>query len=598
MENKAKEKKERKPMGFWKTMLASTVGVVVAFLIVNMVWVCIMTMFLAGAVSGMGSSSSVTGNNLFVKLDMTRGIVECSQNEAIMSMMSTSKNMGMDQLMKSIEEAKNDNRVAGLYLYFGSGGSASWAQSEELRNALIDFKEACGKPIIAYSDNYSQADLYLASVADKVVLHPAGMVDFRGLGAEVMFYKDLLDKFDVKMELIRPVSNAYKSAGETYTMNHLSDANREQVRAYVTSVWNHVVEQMAQSRNLTPEQLNDFADNLSACMAEDAVAKKLVDTLALEKYVTDYMEEAYQSKKMVAATKYADSFKSKAKADKIAVIYAEGDVVSGKSNGFKTAVYGDDIAKALDEAADDKSVKAIVLRVNSPGGGVLASEIMTAAVMRAKEKKPLVVSMSTLAASAGYEISCNADCIVAQPTTITGSIGVFAAFPMIGDALRNKLGITTDTVNTNRNSTGMTMMRALSPDARALMQRNVEEFYVTFCERVAKGRNLDVKYVDSIARGRVWTGAEAIKIGLVDTLGGMNTALAIAADKAGISDYSVTNYPKAKKWYESIMELGEESEEARIEARIEKLIPGYKELYYWATAEEMQARLPYYIDIR
>lgn len=591
-----KPKKEKKPMGFWKTTLASMLGVVFAFLIFNIITFIIMICMVA-AVSSMAKDTTIVGNNLFLKMDMTNSIAEHADEDNPMTFFSDDDAMGMDDILAAIENAKTDTKISGIYLYLGEGSSADWAQSEEIRNALINFKEESGKPVVAYADTYTQSSLYLASVCDRISLHPAGMVEWRGIGGEVMFYKDLLDKLEVKVDLIRPQNNAYKSAGETYTMNHMSEANREQIRAYICSIWNHVVAQMSETRGIPADSLNAYADDLSAFIAEDAQARRLVDNLEFESALKTFIKEKYDSKRMVTVSKYAKSIKAKESKDRIAVIYAEGNVVSGESNGFQQAVYGNDIAKALDKAAADKNVKAIVLRVNSPGGAVTASEIMTDAVMRAKKEKPLVVSMSGVAASAGYEISCNADCIVAQPTTITGSIGVFGAIPEIGNFLSNKLGITTDTVGTNRNSTGLSMMRPLSPNARAMMQRNIEDFYQTFIGRVAKGRNLKVEFVDSIARGRVWTGADAINIGLVDTLGGLYTAVNIAAEKAGISAYTVKNYSVEKKWYDKILN-SDKTEEAKLRARINAIVPGYEEMYYWATMEPLQARLPYSIVIK
>lgn len=590
-----KPKKEKKPLGFWKTTMASMLGVVFAFIIFNIITFIIM-MGMVAAVSSMTKDTTIVGNNLFLKVDMTNTIAEHADEDDPTSLFSNDDAMGMDDILAAINGAKDDSKISGIYLYLGDGAMADWAQCEEIRNALIDFKEN-GKPVVAYADTYTQQSLYLASVCDRISLHPAGMVEWRGIGGEVMFYKDLLDKLDVHIDLIRPQNNAYKSAGETYTMNHMSEANREQIRTYITSIWNHVVEQMSASRGIPTDSLNAYADDLTAFLAEDAQTRRLVDNLEFENGLKTFIKEKYDSKRMVAVTKYAKSIKAKESKNRIAIIYAEGNVVSGESDGFRKNVYGNDIAKALDKAAADKNVKAIVLRVNSPGGAVTASEIMTDAVMRAKKEKPLVVSMSGVAASAGYEISCNADCIVAQPTTITGSIGVFGTIPEIGNFLRNKLGITTDTVGTNRNSTGLSMMRPLSADARAMMQRNIEDFYKTFIGRVATGRNLQVDFVDSIARGRVWTGADALKIGLVDTLGGLYTAVSIAADKAGISDYTVKNYSVEKKWYDKLLS-NDKAEEAKLRARINALIPGYEDMYYWATMEPLQARLPYSIVIK
>lgn len=593
MEQNTPAKESRQPMGFGKTMLASALGVLITFVVFNILGFILMIGAIISLAS-MNDTKTITGKDIVLRFDLTNEVSERTSDN-LQSLFKEEKTISMSDMLIALEEAKTDSRIKGIYLYMGSGASISWAQCEELRNALIEFKKDSGKPIVTYGDMYTQPALYLSSIADKVVLHPSGMVDFRGIGAEVMFFKDLLDKFNIHMELIRPQSNSYKSAGETYTMNHMSDANKEQIRAYISSIWNYVVANLATARNTTPEHLNEIADNLGGFLSDDAAKEGLVDTLAFEKYVNILFKENYNASKFISVSKYAKSITKKDAKDHIAIIYAEGDVVPGSGNGMNTAVYGDDIAKALDEAADNDNVKAIVLRVNSPGGAVTASEVMTDAVMRAKAKKPLIVSMSNLAASAGYEISCNADVIVAQPTTITGSIGVFATIPEIGSALRTKLGITTDTVMTNRNATGLSLMRPLSPDARDMMQRNVEDFYVTFCSRVAKGRNLTVEYVDSIARGRVWTGVEALRIGLVDTLGGLNTAISIAANKANITDFSIKEYPAEKKWYETLLEKDDETE---INARINSIIPGYNELYYWATMEPMQARLPYFIDIR
>ena len=458
------------------------------------------------------------------------------------SWMSTDGTVGFIDMMRCIEVAANDDDIKGIYLYLGSMFPLSWGKSEELRNALVAFCES-GKPVLAYADNYSQQGYFVASVADSIYLNPSGLVEFRGIGAEAMFFKELLDKLAVKMTLVRPKNNSFKSAGETYTMNHLSDANRTQLRQYISSIWDYAVERIAEARDITPARLNGMADSLSACLPTDALSNGLIDRLCFEGDIKKSMENDYGTSKTVTLEDYSKTalLRTFASKEKIAVIYAEGDVIEG--TGYKPAVYSDKITKALDDAAEDKSVKAIVLRINSPGGQVTASEIMTNAVLRAKAKKPVVVSMSDVAASAGYEISCNADYIVAEPTTLTGSIGVFAAIPELGGTLKRHLGITTDTVKTNANATALSVMRPMSPAVLELMQRNIEEFYTVFVDRVAKGRGLDNRYVDSIARGRVWTGVDALKLGLVDALGGLDDAVAVAAEKAGLDSYKVEDYP-------------------------------------------------------
>ena len=402
------------------------------------------------------------------------------------------------------------------------------------------------------------------------------------------------------MELIRPTSCAYKSAGEVYTRTDMSDADREQIRSYINSIWQYAVTTMAANRGLTTEQLNDAADKLRAYLPDDALKSGLVDTLCFAQDVKKLLNKQYNVTKLVKTKRYAESVEKKSKNSQIALIYAEGEVVPGKSNGTNTAVYGDDIVKALNDAAKDKNVKAIVLRVNSPGGAVTASESMTHAVVEAKKVKPVIISMSGLAASAGYEISCFGTKIVAHPTTLTGSIGVFATLPEVGTLLRQRLGIATDTVQTNRNSTGLTHYRPLSSEARDMMQRNVEDFYITFTQRVADGRGLTREYVDSIARGRVWTGLQAKEIGLVDTLGGLPLALHIAAEEAGV-DYdkcSVKTFPAPKSLWEQLMNRMEEGQEEEIRARLNAVIPFYSELEQWANMEPLQARLPFAIMIK
>lgn len=527
-------------------MLASGVGTLIVLILVGI----FKLLLFFGIIGSMASGTAPTvAKDSFLKLDLTKGMTERSPGE-LDSWMTEGSTVGFIDMLRCIDAAANDKNIKGLYLYFGSLFPMSWGHCEELRQALIDFCES-GKPVLAYADAYSQKGYFVASVADSIYLNPSGMVEFQGIGAETMFFKQLLDKLQVKMSLIRPKSNSYKSAGETYTMDHMSDANRQQVREYISSIWDYVVEQIAEARDISTERLNLMADRLEACLPDDALKNGLVDRLCFENNAVATME-GYSSKQTVALEDYKATVMDETKTrDKIAVIYAEGDVVAG--SGFQTAVYSDKITMALNDAAKDDAVKAIVLRVNSPGGMVTASEIMTNAVLRAKAKKPVVVSMADVAASAGYEISCNADYIIAEPTTVTGSIGVFATLPEVGGTLRKYLGITTDTVNTNANSNALSVLRPLSPATMELMQRNVEEFYTVFVSRVAKGRGLEYDFVDSIARGRVWTGRDALKLGLVDALGGLADAIEVAADKAGISTYKVVDYPENESLFAELL---------------------------------------------
>lgn len=587
----------KEPLGFGKTMLASAVGVAIAFVALNVIGFIMGIAFLAAAMSSAsGSNTPITGDHIAIEMDLTVPIYERTPSE-FMTIVGSSKGTSIEQLLLGIEHAAADSRIEALYLHLGGSG-LDWAQAEELQEALMRFRQQSDKPIIAYGESMSQPEYFLATSADKIAVHPSGMIDFRGIGAEVVFYKGLLDKLGVHMELIRPTSCAYKSAGETYVRTDMSDANREQVRSYINSTWNYALQVMSQNRNISPQQLNHIADNLLGSLPDEALKSHLVDTLCFEQDIKSMLKNSHGVQRIVKANRYAQSISSNTHPNRIALIYAEGNVVDGTGNG-SVAVYGDDIVEALNAAAKDAKVKAIVMRVNSPGGAVTASESMTKAVIEAKKKKPVIVSMSGLAASAGYEISCFATKIVAHPTTLTGSIGVFATIPEISNLLRQKLGVTTDTVMTNKNSTGLSLYRPLTPDARAMLQKNVEDFYITFTQRVADGRHLSRTYVDSIARGRVWTGIQAKQIGLVDTLGGLPLAFRIAAEEAQVDfdECSIKVFPAEKSLWEEIMEQVSDEQEEKILTKINAIIPFYSDLVSWSQMEPIQARLPFAIKL-
>ena len=554
--------KERKPMTFGGTMLASAVGFLIAWAICTLIMIFITIGMLAGiAAHSPKQDTEAVREGTFLQIDLATALQERSPSE-LQRFLASNKMLGLNDMVAAIAAAQDDDRIVGIYLK-GSGVSLlGWGSAEELRNALAAFRSS-GKPVVAYGNGYGQAEYYVASAANWVAVHPSGMVDFRGIGGEVMFYKDLLQRLGVEMQLIRPENCDYKSAGESYTMDHLSPYNKEQIRAYTSSIWRHVAAKIGTARGLSVDRLNVMADSLLATLPQDAARNHLVDTLCFAHDARQRLKDQYGGERLMDIGNYMASRKAAATAqpNRIAVIYAQGNVLDGKGTGWDINVYGDAVAKALDDAAKDDKVKAIVLRVNSPGGSAIASETMTAAMRRAKEKKPVVVSMGDVAASAGYEMSCFATKIVAQPTTITGSIGVFGTLPNAQRLLNDKLGIKTDTVKTNANANGISLTRPLSPAARTLMQRNVEEFYVTFTQRVADGRGLRRTYVDSIARGRVWSGEDALRIGLVDTLGGMQLALRLAAAEAGIERYSQREYPRQRPLWEDFMSMGSNGDE-------------------------------------
>ena len=591
------------------TMLATAVGVVIVSALGGLISFLMMIAMVASLSSMDKESAAVVKDGTILIVDLAKISGDRSAT-GLQASLSETKTIGLIDAENAIRAAANDNKIKGILLKDGGLG-ISWGSLTELRAVLEDFA-ASEKPIVAYATTYSQGGYYVASLSDRICLHPSGMIDFRGMGAEVMYYKDLLDKLGVEMQLIRPESCAYKSAGEVYTLNHMSDANREQIRAYIASIWRTATEAIAASRGMEVLDVNRIADDLSGFMADGALAQRLVDTLCFEEDMRHMLKEEYGGKQLLPMEKYASNVKktpNKAK-EAIAVIYAQGNVVDGSSKGFNEGVYGDDIVKALRQAVDDDDVKAIVLRVNSPGGQATASESMTHAVIAAREKKPVIVSMGDLAASAGYEMSCMADVIVAQPTTITGSIGVFGTIPNVGKLMSQKLGLNTDTVCTNRNAAGLSIYRPLSPAAKALWTKNVEDFYKVFVGRVAEGRHMTYDEAHQIARGRVWTGADAIGIGLVDTLGGIDLALSIAAEKASLSDYKVKEFPKEKDTWTQLSELFGESgsDDLNLLSKMRlalkwkmgsgewKVLSSFEQdLHFVTESEGLQARLPFVI---
>ena len=591
------------------TMLATAVGVVIVSALGGLISFLMMIAMVASLSSMDKESAAVVKDGTILTVDLAKISGDRSAT-GLQASLSETKTIGLVDAENVIRAAANDDKIKGILLKDGGLG-ISWGSLTELRAALEDFA-ASEKPIVAYATTYSQGGYYVASLSDRICLHPSGMIDFRGMGAEVMYYKDLLDKLGVEMQLIRPESCAYKSAGEVYTLNHMSDANREQIRAYIASIWRTATDAIAASRGMEVLDVNRIADDLSGFMADGALAQRLVDTLCFEEDVRHMLKEEYGGKQLLPMEKYASNVKktpNKAK-EAIAVIYAQGNVMDGSSKGFNEGVYGDDIVKALRQAVDDDDVKAIVLRVNSPGGQATASESMTHAVIAAREKKPVIVSMGDLAASAGYEMSCMADVIVAQPTTITGSIGVFGTIPNVGKLMSQKLGLNTDTVSTNRNAAGLSIYRPLSPAAKALWTKNVEDFYKVFVGRVAEGRHMTYDEVHQIARGRVWTGADAIGIGLVDTLGGIDLALSIAAEKASLSDYKVKEFPKEKDTWTQLSELFGESgnDDLNLLSKMRlalkwkmgsgewKVLSSFEQdLHFVTESEGLQARLPFVV---
>lgn len=590
---------------FFKFTFASVVG----FLIAGILFVLIMIGIFSSLVSSTNTVPKIDENAvLLIKFDKAiydREVSDLSMlGEVINGEMGTS--MGLTEFMGVLNEAKTDAKIKAVMLDLSILQTNGWATVEEMRQALIDFKSS-GKKVYAYSDMFTQSAYYLASAADEVILNPAGMLTLTGLGAEVMYYKDLLDKFDIDVDLIRPRNNAYKSAGERYIRNKMSDENREQIKVYLTAIWDYVVANMAKDRGLSVEVLNRQVASLETCLPKDALRNKLVDKLSFRSDVKSLISDEVKSKHKlgkktkVSFVKYSEYRKTVQniflpQKDNIAVVYAFGDVNRGK--GSEVSIGSETIVNALQKAAANKRVKAIVLRVNSPGGDAVASELITNEVIKAKKEKPLVVSMGDVAASAGYEMSSNATKIVASPISITGSIGVFGVMPNFARSLKKNLGITFDTVKTHDNSIALTVTSPVSQEVKLLMQRNVENFYDNFITRVATGRQKEKAYIDSIARGRVWAGSQAKELGLIDEFGGLSKAIEVAAKEAGLKgSYGIVAYPKTKDLATQIMEAF--SQEARLKTFTEQLGKPYSfflELRNICMMQGVQARMPYLIN--
>jgi len=525
-------------MKFLRNLLATILGFFIAMTIMGIVFIFVVGVF----GSALGGSEVVTiKNNSVLVLNLDKNIRDYySVTDPFTDALGVvnEKILSLNKILNAIENAKNDDRIDGISIE-SKGIGAGFAQMQAIRNKLVDFKTS-GKFINAYADGYSQKNYYISSVADSIYLNPIGNIDFKGLSAEVLFYKDFQDKYGVKMEVVR--HGKYKSAVEPFISNKMSDANRQQITSFLKSIWNTMLSDIAKNRHKTIDQLNKIADDLGARNVKLAKQNNMIDgDLYYDVYETKLKKETGKSKDQklakVSLVDYINSGKgrilSTAK-NKIAVIYALGNIVNDKG------------IKYLKKARKNKNIKAIVLRINSPGGDGLASDIIWREITLTKKVKPIVVSMGNYAASGGYYLACNADKIIAEPSTITGSIGVFGIIPNASGLAKN-IGLNAEQVGTNKNANGYSLFKPLSKNFRAELTEYIEDFYTNFVNKVAKGRHKTFKEIDAIAQGRVWTGAQAVKNGLVDKLGNLDDAVKEAAKLAGITDYRRVNYPNFTK---------------------------------------------------
>ena len=527
-------------MNFVKTFLAGILAVVVGMFLVFFLWI-----FLLLGIAGSMEKSVAVYPESILKIDFSEMLTDAPSSDPLagidVTTLQSMPQLSLFKALRALEAAAADDRIKGIYLRMnGTGGIAGTALLEELREALEEFKQS-GKFVVAYNETYSQGQYYLASVADRIYLQPEGGMDWSGLASNVTFYKGLLDKLDLNVEIFRPTACRYKSAVEPFILEKMSPSNREQMQALVNSMWGTISGAVCAARGIDSVEMRRITDNLEVTLADEALKYGFVDELLYEDQMNDVfdslgVESDGGDYRFVTLGEYAAQVGADLKnisADRVAIVYADGQIVDGE--GYGREIYGNTLAAKLADVRRDDQVKAVVVRVNSPGGSALASDVIWREMELLRAEKPVIVSMGSYAASGGYYISCPADVIVADRLTLTGSIGVFGMILDPRDALKNKLGITIDGVQSNRSSDFLGK-GPLTPVQRAMIMRGVDRVYTTFTNDVSEGRNLPIERVLEIAGGRVWSGEEALGIGLVDACGGLKTAIALAVDKAELGE--------------------------------------------------------------
>ena len=588
---------------FIKNVGATIVGIFLFGIIIGIFGV----MSLVGMVASGQATKNVKENSVLV-LKLQGDLQEQAQDDVLGQLTgNTFNSLGMDAISSAIKKAKANKDIKGIYLETGVLG-ADVAQLQELRDQLVDFKKS-GKWIVAYSDNYTQGCYYLATAADKVYINPEGSINWHGIGSQPMFVKDLLAKFGVKMQVIKV--GKYKSATEMFTEEKMSDANREQTQRYIQSLWDNICKDVSKSRNISVAKLNDLADNgIFVANGKMLLAEKMVDGV---KYADEMKAEVKKLLKLDADKKIsqlsiADMANVKEEGndgdDEIAVYYAYGDIVDSPAAGSlfsnSHAIVGNDVCKDLEELANDDDVKAVVIRINSGGGSAYASEQMWHQIDLLKKKKPVVISMGGMAASGGYYMSCNANYIFAEPTTLTGSIGIFGVIPNFSDLATNKLGLKFDEVKTNRNALFGSQARMMNEEELTFLQGAITRGYHLFRQRVADGRKMTVDQVEQIAQGHVFTGEDALKIKLVDELGGLDKAVAKAAALAKTKSYYTQGYPAPLDFFDQLLQESTDNGsylDGKLKTSLGTLYEPMKMVNNITTMDRIQARMPWWLNI-
>lgn len=580
----------------------------VASTIVGLILFSLLSIIVSIAIIGALASDEKpkVDSNSVLHLRMDKPIVERAADDPLEAIEllpgANGGSIGLVEILEAIELAKEDDKIKGIYLepLFVQGGFASL---KEIRDKLEEFK-ASGKWVMAYSEMYSEKDYYLASVADKIYLNPAGELEFNGLVSEVVFLKGMLEKIGIEPQIFRV--GDYKSAVEPFMRKDMSEASREQITSFLNSIYNSMLADIGRSRGLSLEELELISDEMKVRRAEDAVTNKIVDELAYQDQVFDVMREnlgleSDDKIKFINLNKYRKANKSSAgdRSNRIAVIVAQGEIISGE--GDQTSIGSDTFAEEIRKARLDDKVKAIVLRVNSPGGSALASDVIWREVELAGQTKPIIASMGDLAASGGYYIAMACDTIIAEPTTITGSIGIFGMIPNMQEFFNDKLGITTEAVETGELSNLLKVSKPLTEYEKSIIQNAVEEGYETFTSKAAKGRNMSIEDLKAVASGRVWSGVEAKERGLVDILGSMDDAIVLAASKAGLNereDYQVKYFPKQKNFLQELVGKLEGDMEAKaLQQQLGPLFPYVNQIRKINNYKGVQARMPFEFEI-
>lgn len=588
---------------FFKYTAATVVGIIVF----TIVCVALSVMSIVGMVASASATQAVEKNSVLV-LKLNGSIDEQGTDNTIGKLTGNYiPSTGLNDILSAIKKAKEEENIKGIYIDAGVL-STDYATLQEIRSALEDFRKS-GKKIIAYADTYSQGSYYLASVADKIYLNPIGMVDWHGIGSQPVFYKDMLAKFGVKFQVVKV--GTFKSATETYTEEHMSDANRLQTKMFLDGTWKQVCNAVSKSRGISVDSLNRYADELLMFQsAESLVKRKVVDGLAYASDMKDIAKTQFGIGKdddlnRLFVSDMTNVKEKQTSGEEIAIYYAYGDIVQSEKvsllGGGSHCIVSSTVCSDLKDLMDDDDVKAVVIRVNSGGGDAFASEQIWHQVMELKKKKPVVVSMGGYAASGAYYMSAPASWIVAQPTTLTGSIGIFAVFPDMSGLVTQKLGVKFDEVKTNRNSTfGNLMARPFNEEETAVMQQYVNRGYQLFRKRVADGRRLPVESVEKIAQGRVWLGADAIGLKLVDQLGGLNDAVAKAAKLAKLGEYYTVDYPAPSSWIDQLLAGASDagSVDARLRLTLGDLYEPVSLMRNLDKHEALQARIPFAINMK